>query len=76
MRPEAMDPISHCRVLALHAECNGLIDVATRKWLLGMLSQKVGKGVSVLLPRTGHQDSLIGRNAPAVYRRIIDFLKA
>jgi cholesterol oxidase len=73
--PSRMRAIGHCRVLALHAECNGLVDVQTRETLLQMLWPEVSQGESVLLERMGHQDSLIGRGAPAVYRRIAEFLE-
>lgn len=74
VRPARVQKIAHCRVLALHAERNGLVDVRTRNPLLTMLSQGGVQGTSVFLESMGHQDSLIGRNAPGVYGRIADFL--
>lgn len=73
--PSRMGSIRHCRVLGLHAVRNGLVDVSTRNTLMDMLAQGGVQGTSVLLQEMGHQDSLIGRKAPAVYQRIVDFLR-
>jgi hypothetical protein len=62
-------------VLSLHATENGLFDFATRELAAQYFDFAGLKGRSVALEGFGHQDSLIGRNAPRVYQLIVDFLR-
>lgn len=62
------------RTLCLHSTENGLLDIATRERMIDLLNDAHCAGQSIEFRDMGHQDSLIGRRAPAVYRAICQFL--
>ena len=65
---------AHHRILCLHSTDNGLVDIATRQRMADLLNEARCSGQSVEFRDMGHQDSLIGRNAPDVYTAICKFL--
>jgi hypothetical protein len=62
------------RTLCLHSADNGLLDIATRQRMIDLLSDAHCGGQSMEFRNMGHQDSLIGRDAPIAYRAICEFL--
>lgn len=64
------------RILSLHSSDNGLLDIATRRRVVDLLNDAHCRGSSVEFRDTGHQDSLVGVDAPRAYREISTFLRA
>jgi hypothetical protein len=64
------------RILSLHSSDNGLLDIATRQRVVDLLNDAHCRGSSVEFRDMGHQDSLVGVNAPLAYREISAFLRA
>lgn len=62
------------RILSLHSTENGLLDIATRQRVVDLMNDARCRGTSVEFREMGHQDSLIGANAPIAYRQIGAFL--
>ncbi len=62
------------QVLSLHSRNNGLFDFQTRANALELFRRAGLRGWSFALDDMGHQDSLIGREAPRVYDLIRRFL--
>ncbi|MBB3178362.1 GMC oxidoreductase [Variovorax sp. Sphag1AA] len=62
------------RILSLHSSDNGLLDIATRRRVVDLLNDAHSGGRSVEFRDMGHQDSLVGVNAPLAYREISAFL--
>jgi cholesterol oxidase len=60
--------------LSIHGEENGLADVETLA-RIGAITAGLGERFERWrIDGTGHQDSLIGRDSPRVFRRILEFL--
>lgn len=73
---DSLKTLWHFPTLALHGEDNGLADVATAHRAEAVLRDAGCHVEKLVLKGSGHQDCLIGRQAPRTCAEILDFLAA